>query len=135
MSRRETIKAVVSEMVEEAAGEPRDFDDTELLVDQLGLRSLHLARITALLEVELDLDPFAELVPITGIRTVEDLYRAYDLAADPPAGGSGAPDAAPAAPGAAPAAPGTTPLPPATTAREAALRARELRTRARGGQE
>ncbi|WP_381800536.1 hypothetical protein [Streptomyces niveus] len=128
MSRRETIKAVVSEMVEEVAGEPRDFDDTELLVDQLGLRSLHLARITALLEVELDLDPFAELVPITGIRTVEDLYRAYDLAADAPAGGAEAPDAAPAAPG-------TTPVPPATTAREAALRARELRTRARGGQE
>ncbi|WP_405579626.1 hypothetical protein [Streptomyces sp. NBC_01092] len=117
MSRREAIKAVVLDMVEEVTGEPREVGGGDLLVDQLGLRSLHLARITAILEVELGLDPFSELVPITGIRTLDDLYRAYDLAAG---------DIAPSA-----AAPVSDAPEPAPTGRAAALRARELRTRAR----
>ncbi|MEV0256064.1 hypothetical protein AB0H82_17605 [Streptomyces sp. NPDC050732] len=126
MSRREAIKAAVLEMIEEVVGEDRDggplpeIKDTDLLVDHLGLRSLHLARITAMLEVELDLDPFSELVPITSIRTVDDLYRAYDIAAE---GGTAA-DFAPA-PADAPTAAGM------AAGRSAAQRVRALRSKAR----
>jgi acyl carrier protein len=43
----------------------------------LGLKSLDLAQIVALLERQTGVDPFAELVPITSIRTVGDLAAAY----------------------------------------------------------
>ena len=65
------------------------------LVDDLGFVSLDLARIVAIIEIELDADPFASLVPVTSIRTVDDLCKAYEkcflpaeqapAAADPPA--------------------------------------------------
>lgn len=51
------------------------------LVDEIGFRSLDLARIMAMLELRLGVDPFAQLVPITSVRTVGDLCRAYRLAA------------------------------------------------------
>jgi len=46
----------------------------------LGLDSLGLAQLVALLEQDLRADPFAELVPITSVRTVADLYAAYESA-------------------------------------------------------
>ncbi len=47
------------------------------LVDGLGFSSLDLARIVAMLELKLEVDPFARLVPITSVRTVGDLHKAY----------------------------------------------------------
>jgi acyl carrier protein len=47
------------------------------LVGDLGLRSLDLAHLIAILESELKVDPFTKLVPITSIRTVRDLCDAY----------------------------------------------------------
>lgn len=43
----------------------------------LGLRSLDLAELVFELEMAVGADPFAELVPITSVRTVEDLVAAY----------------------------------------------------------
>jgi acyl carrier protein len=90
----DAVNAVLFDVMDEAV--ERDADAVErrprlepdlLLVDQLGLRSLDLARIVAVLELELGVDPFSELVPITTVRTVADLYRAYDPAG--PAGRTG----------------------------------------------
>ncbi len=47
------------------------------LGDDLGLSSLDLAELVTVLEVELEADPFRELVPITSVRTVGDLVTAY----------------------------------------------------------
>lgn len=47
------------------------------LTGDLGLKSLDLAQVIALLERELRADPFARLVPITSVRTVGDLCDAY----------------------------------------------------------
>ncbi|KOV61484.1 hypothetical protein ADL01_31010 [Streptomyces sp. NRRL WC-3618] len=66
------------EIVNEVAGPVEHLDDDQLLVDQLGLESLHLARLVAVLEMELDTDPFSDDMPITGVRTVGDLLQAYD---------------------------------------------------------
>jgi len=63
------------------------------LVDELGLRSLDLARIVAILQLRLGVDPFASLVPFTSVRTLGDLQRAFEL------GLSGAAPAAAADPG------------------------------------
>jgi acyl carrier protein len=83
MNKRETVKAVLLEIVNEVtkpAEEIEDLDEQQLLVDQLGLTSLDLARLVAVLEMELDTDPFSDEVPITGVRTVGDLLNAYDPA-------------------------------------------------------
>jgi hypothetical protein len=47
------------------------------LTTDLGLTSLDIARIIAVLELELGADPFASLVAITDVRTVSDLCAAY----------------------------------------------------------
>jgi acyl carrier protein len=74
---KETIMGVVRGVVREKSPEIAEIRPDQLLVDDLGLRSLDLARIIAKLEMKLDVDPFAELVSVTSIRTPGDLCAAY----------------------------------------------------------
>src|SRR5215469_5834378 len=67
------IRAVLAER----AGEVVRLSGTEQLSATLGLSSLDLAFLVAELEVELGVDPFAKLVSITSVRSVDDLVRAY----------------------------------------------------------
>ena len=53
----------------------------------LGFESLDLALLVARLEVATGLDPFAEDVAITSIRTVGDVVSAYRHMGGPPASG------------------------------------------------
>ena len=55
---------------------PPITQDSRLGID-LGLSSLDLPQLVSLLEMSLQADPFLSLVPITSVRTVGDLYRAY----------------------------------------------------------
>ncbi len=91
MNRRETVLAALLEIVNEVAGPVEHLDEDRLLVDQLGLESLHLARLVAVLELELDTDPFSDEVPITSVRTVGDLLQAYDPVVRPRLGHVGEP--------------------------------------------
>ncbi|MFF0697200.1 acyl carrier protein [Streptomyces tendae] len=87
VDKHEVIKATVLEIVNEVDG-PRDqVEEDQLLVDQLGLSSLHLARIVAVLEVELGIDPFSDGASITGVRTIGDLLRVYDAGGGQPGAG------------------------------------------------
>lgn len=55
------------------------ISDSSALIDHLGFRSLHIARILAILEIQFGHDPFASGdVPITSLRTVGDLCAAYE---------------------------------------------------------
>ena len=110
---------VVRGVVREKSPEIEAVGPDQLLVDDLGLRSLDLARIIAKLEMKLGVDPFAELVPVTSIRTPGDLCAAYAkcfAAAEGPAS-----EAAPAEP----------PL-PVPRPRPGLDSQRELRQKARG---
>ena len=89
MNRRETVMAALLEIVTEVAGPVEHLEEDQLLVDQLGLESLHLARLVAVLELELDTDPFSDEVPITSVRTVGDLLQAYDPVVPPRLGAGG----------------------------------------------
>lgn len=71
------IYSTVRRVAEEESIEVGEIHDDDALVDNLGLRSMDLARILAILELKLKVDPFAELVSITSIRTVGDLCAAY----------------------------------------------------------
>ena len=55
----------------------REIQSEDRLNGDLGLTSLDLASLVAALEMTLKADPFQEVVPITSVRTVGDLERAY----------------------------------------------------------
>ena len=73
----EVILGVIRGVARENSPELEEIRADQMLVEDLGLRSLDLARIVAKLEMKLDVDPFAELVAITSIRTAGDLCVAY----------------------------------------------------------
>ncbi|MGB0384783.1 MAG: acyl carrier protein [Ardenticatenaceae bacterium] len=73
----QTIYSTIQRVAKRQSLEVGAIHDQDALVDNLGLKSLDLARMIAILELKLDLDPFAELVSITSIRTVGDLCAAY----------------------------------------------------------
>jgi acyl carrier protein len=79
---RETVLRRLVEVMREgdAAGNVERIAPAATLNGDLGLASLDLAQLVALLEVDLQADPFAALVPITGVRTVNDLCVAYERA-------------------------------------------------------
>lgn len=74
---KQTIYATIQKVIEELSLDVETLHDQDALVDGLGLKSLDLARIIATLDLKLDADPFSELVSITSVRTVGDLYAAY----------------------------------------------------------
>jgi acyl carrier protein len=89
----EQIEAVVYEKIravlQERLGQVQAIGGGDKLNATLGLTSLDLAFLVADLEVELGVDPFAKAVSITSVRSVDDLVRAYRIAAlgeaEPPA--------------------------------------------------
>jgi acyl carrier protein len=77
---RETVYDVLQTCAEEESLDIGDLTGNEKLVDELGFRSLSLARILAVLEGMLGADPFSELVAVTSVRTVDDLVGAFEKA-------------------------------------------------------
>ncbi|HTF77123.1 MAG TPA: hypothetical protein VK620_22845 [Bradyrhizobium sp.] len=76
-------------VLEERSGEVHVIKGTDGLNATLGLSSLDLALIVAELEVEVGADPFAKLVSITSVRSVNDLVGAYRKALFPETNDSG----------------------------------------------
>ena len=78
------IESIVHERIRvllaERGGEAGRLSGNEKLSATLGLSSLDLALLVAELEAQLGVDPFAKLVSITSVRSVDDLVRAYQQA-------------------------------------------------------
>ena len=70
-------------VLEERSSEVHVIKGADGLNATLGLTSLDLALIVAELEVEVGADPFAKLVSITSVRSVDDLVGAYRKALYP----------------------------------------------------
>jgi hypothetical protein len=86
---RRTVLTVLEEVGRDRGIEPTAFLPQRGLVD-IGFKSIDLARVVALAEIRLGVDPF-ETTPITDIRTVGDLCRVYeDAVAGRPARASAA---------------------------------------------
>jgi acyl carrier protein len=77
---RAVVHGKIHSVLKERFGEDRAFSGADKLAATLGLSSLDLAFLVADLEAELGVDPFAKLVSITSVRSVEDLDRAYQQA-------------------------------------------------------
>jgi acyl carrier protein len=75
------VRAMIHEVLRDVAEEEQastDIRDDAKLVEDLGFRSLSMARILAILEGRLNVDPFSQHVAVTSIRTVDDLCAAYE---------------------------------------------------------
>lgn len=73
-----TVEACVRRILgDRISGTALDVDTK--LNAELGMDSLELAELVLELETDLGADPFVELVPITSVRTVGDIVRAYEL--------------------------------------------------------
>ena len=88
----QTVHAVIRLVAEEESIPLGTLRDEHKLVDDIGLKSLDLARVVAKLESALGVDPFAKLVPITSVRTVGDLCAAYARCRSPAADSAATPD-------------------------------------------
>ncbi len=97
---KQTIYATLRTIIEDLELGVSEIHDEDTFVEDLGLKSLDLARMVAMLELKLGVDPFAELVSITSIRTVGDLHAAYAQCFTSPAGGTDSSSGQPAAPAA-----------------------------------
>jgi acyl carrier protein len=73
----ELVRDEIRQLLDERAEPVATLSDTDNLAADLGFSSLDLAQLVAQLEQRLGEDPFAELVPITSVRTVRDLVDAY----------------------------------------------------------
>ena len=71
------VHEVVLTAVREHTPDHPAVSNSDHLIADLGFRSLDLAVLLARLEISLEGDPFAELVPVTSVRTVGDLCDAY----------------------------------------------------------
>ena len=73
----QVIHASVLQIAQQKSVDIAEVSNEQKLNADLGLSSLDLAQLVAVLELRLSADPFAKLVPITSIRTVGDLCDAY----------------------------------------------------------
>lgn len=78
-----TVHEKIHSLLKEQERDVEKISARDKLSDTLGLSSLDLATLISELELALDADPFAELVPVTDLRTVGDLIQAYRLALQP----------------------------------------------------
>jgi acyl carrier protein len=76
---RATVHDVILNVARRVQPTLSELQAEQELVHHLGLRSMDLARILAMLELRLDADPFAELIAVTSVRTVGDVVNAYQM--------------------------------------------------------
>jgi hypothetical protein len=75
----QAVSAVIAKVAAEKGLDLKTVQKHQKLVGDIGFKSIDLARIIAILEIKLNADPFAKLVPITSVQTVGDLCHAYRL--------------------------------------------------------
>jgi acyl carrier protein len=85
------IHDLVLRIAREKSPEVACVDNDHRLAAGLGLDSLDIARLVAVLELKVGADPFAKLVSITDVRTVGDLCAAYRIALSAPVEADAAP--------------------------------------------
>ncbi len=76
---REIIKESIQEIMRNNA-QGRVIEDSSELVKDLGFTSLDVAELVAVLEMELEVDPFSDGVSLMEVRTYGDFCAVYERA-------------------------------------------------------
>ena len=74
----EVINRVLKDIQEQQGYRAVEPKQDLRVVKDMGFASLDVAQLIAMLEMELDVDPFSEGVSIMDVSTVGDLHRVYD---------------------------------------------------------
>lgn len=78
-----TVKETIKDAIEEIMANNRRtgvINDTSEIVKDLGFTSLDVAELIAVLEMELDVDPFSNGVSLMDVRTYGDFCAVYEKA-------------------------------------------------------
>ncbi len=78
MDIKRKIKTVIQEIVDENGLQQRNILDDSFIVRDLGFTSLDVAELIAVLEMELDADPFSNGVSLMDVRTYGELCAVYE---------------------------------------------------------
>ena len=74
----ETIDQTLKDIQEQQGYRSTVPQEQHRVVKDLGFSSLDVAQLIAMLEMELDVDPFAMGVSILEVHTVGDMYQVYE---------------------------------------------------------
>jgi len=77
---KEVIEGALADIQEQQGYRAVKIDGAHRVVKDLGFSSLDVAQLIAVLEMELEVDPFAQGVSIMDVHTVADLVRVYEEA-------------------------------------------------------
>ena len=81
MSVRNTIKETIHRIMEDN-GRSGIIEDSSELVKDLGFSSLDVAELVAVLEMDLEVDPFSDGVSLMEVRTYGDFCTVYEKACE-----------------------------------------------------
>lgn len=79
MNVRDTIKEAIREIMQNNSRNEAIEDSSEIVKD-LGFKSLDVAELVAVLEMELDVDPFSDGVSLLEVRTYGEFCTVYERA-------------------------------------------------------
>lgn len=79
MKVREIIREAIQEIMQNNSRNEVIEDSSEIVKD-LGFKSLDVAELVAVLEMELDVDPFSDGVSLMEVRTYGDFCTVYEKA-------------------------------------------------------
>ena len=79
---REVIVDVIGKIRSQKDMPDVELSDDKRVIDDLGFRSLDVAQLIAMLELELGVDPFAEGLPLTDVNTIGEVEQAYQNSID-----------------------------------------------------
>jgi acyl carrier protein len=79
MKVNEVIREAIQEIMENNSRNEVIEDSSEIVKD-LGFNSLDVAELVAVLEMELDVDPFSDGVSLLEVRTYGEFCRVYEKA-------------------------------------------------------
>lgn len=73
----DAVDGIIKDIQEQQGLRKVEISDEMEIVGDLGLKSLDIAQLIAMLEVELGVDPFSAGVPLNSVVKVKDLYELY----------------------------------------------------------
>lgn len=78
---KEVVLQIIKNIQEQQSYPQIEITNDSKIVTDLGFKSLDIAQLIAMLEIELGVDPFAEGAVLEEIKTVQDLYTVYQKGA------------------------------------------------------
>jgi len=71
------INEIILKIIKQRSQQVISVSQSHNLIADLGFGSMDIAQLVATLELKFNVDPFSKQISIADVRTVEDLFNAY----------------------------------------------------------